>query len=192
MDRAVAKKRKRQEGFTLLEVMIAIVVITVGLMAILASFAMAVGTTGLVQQDEIARQKATEAFESIFTARATNQITYAQIQNVPNGIFTAGPTPLMGAGPDGLDGTADDGPQPGCPGVYQCVILPGPDGVLGTADDVTMSLSYFTRTITISPVPAVGGGPNPNLRQITVTVSYATPPGGLRDYTIQGLISPYR
>src|SRR2546430_11737613 len=46
-------------------------------------------------------QKATEAFESIFTARATNQITYAQIQNVPNGIFTAGPTPLMGAGPDG-------------------------------------------------------------------------------------------
>src|SRR5438445_4834739 len=44
----------------------------------------------------IARQKATEAFESIFTARATNQITYAQIQNVPNGIFTAGPTPLMG------------------------------------------------------------------------------------------------
>src|SRR5205807_8461098 len=106
MDRAVAKKRKRQEWFTLLEVMIAIVVITVGLMAIFASFAMAVGTTGLVQQDELARQKATEAFESIFTARATNQTTYAQIQNVPNGIFTAGPTPVMGAGAAGMDGTA--------------------------------------------------------------------------------------
>src|SRR5438105_5468455 len=47
-------------------------------------------------------------------------------------LFRSGPQPLMGAGPDGLDGTADDGPQPGCPGVYQCVILPGPDGVLGT------------------------------------------------------------
>ena len=81
MDRAIAKKRTRQEGFTLLEVMIAIVVLTIGLVAILASFAMAVGTTGLVQQDEIARQKATEAFESIFTARATNQITYDWFQS---------------------------------------------------------------------------------------------------------------
>jgi prepilin-type N-terminal cleavage/methylation domain-containing protein len=192
MDRAIVKKRNRQQGFTLLEVMIAIAVLTIGLIAILASFAMAVSTTGLVQQDEIARQKATESFESIFTARATNQITYAQIQNMPNGIFTTGPQPLMGAGPDGLDGTADDGAQPGCPGVYQCVILPGPDGVLGTADDVTMSLSNYTRTITINPVPAVGGGPNPNLRQVIVTVSYATPPGGQRSYTVQGLISPYR
>jgi prepilin-type N-terminal cleavage/methylation domain-containing protein len=190
MDRAVA--RKQQQGFTLLEVMIAAVILTVGLLAILASFAMAVSTTQMVQEDEIARQKASEAFESIFTARATNQITYAQIQNVPNGIFVAGPTPLMGAGPDGLDGTADDGPQPGCPGVYQCVVLPGPDGVLGTADDVTLSLSNFTRTITINSVPAVGGGPNPNLRQIIVTVSYPTPRGGQRSYTVQGLISPYR
>src|SRR5437879_11906616 len=96
--------------------MIAIVVITIGLMAILASFAMAVGTTGLVQQDEIARQKATEAFESIFRARATNQITCAQIQNVRNGIFRAGLTQLMGEGPDGLDGSAADGTLSGWSG----------------------------------------------------------------------------
>ena len=74
-----------QQGFALLETLIAIVILMIGLLAVLATFAMALGNTNTVQLDSIARQKATEALESIFTARQTSQITFAAIQNVGAG-----------------------------------------------------------------------------------------------------------
>ena len=75
----------------LLETLIAIVVLMIGLLAVLATFAMAIGNTNTVQLDSVARQKAAEAMESIFTARQTSQITFDKIQNVGSGtgIFTA-------------------------------------------------------------------------------------------------------
>ena len=79
-DQAPAKNR--QQGFALLETLIAIVVLMIGLLAVLATFAMAIGNTNSVQFDSVARQKATEALESIFTARQTSQITFDMIQNV--------------------------------------------------------------------------------------------------------------
>ena len=96
----------------MLETLIAIVVLMIGLLAVLATFAMAIGNTTSVQLDSIARQKAAEALESIFTARQTSQITFDQIQNVGagTGIFTVGFTPMTDPGPDGLDGTGDDVP----------------------------------------------------------------------------------
>ena len=81
-NRRQAPAEKRQQGFALLETLIAIVVLMIGLLAVLATFAMAIGNTNSVQLDSIARQKATEALESIFTARQTSQITFDKIQNV--------------------------------------------------------------------------------------------------------------
>ncbi len=107
----MSDSRKRpQQGFALLETLIAIVVLMIGLLAVLATFAMALSSTTSVQNDSIARQKAAEAVESIYTARQTGQLTFNQIQNVGagNGIFKVGFTPMMDAGPDGLDNTADD------------------------------------------------------------------------------------
>src|SRR5207253_10522109 len=82
----------QQRGFALLETLIAIVVLMIGLLAVLASFALAVGNTASVQNDSIARQKAAEALESIFTARQTNEITFDNIQNheTSNVIFEIG------------------------------------------------------------------------------------------------------
>ncbi|MBV9573240.1 MAG: prepilin-type N-terminal cleavage/methylation domain-containing protein [Acidobacteriales bacterium] len=200
MDSAIIKtgsparfKAKPESGFTLIETMISIVVLSIGLLGILASFAMALGSTQNVQLDEIAKQKALEGLESIYTARQTQQISFAQIANVPTGIFVNGfSAGIMGPGPDGLDGTADDGPVAGCPGNFQCVILPGPDGVLGTGDDVTLSLSNFQRQILIGPVNNPDGSVNTNLKQVTVTVQYPTPEGKQHSYTVQSLISSYR
>ena len=78
-------RKHPQQGFALLETLIAIVVLMIGLLAVLATFAMAVSNTTAVQNDSIARQKAAEAIESIYTARQTGQLTFNQIQNVGAG-----------------------------------------------------------------------------------------------------------
>jgi type II secretory pathway pseudopilin PulG len=188
--------RTPELGFTLIEALMAGAVITLGMLVMLAVFAQAVATTQTAQQDQMARQKAIEALESIFTARDTQQITFAAIANQPTGIFTNGFTSLYGAGPDGLAGTADDSTtvSPGCPSAVQCVILPGPDGMLGTADDIVMSLNNYQRQVTITNVLFADGTINPNLKQITVSVLYVAE--GLKTqqktYTVTGLISAYR
>jgi prepilin-type N-terminal cleavage/methylation domain-containing protein len=187
-----------QRGFTLIETMIAITIMTIGIVSLLAAFGTAVAATQNAQSNLIARQKALEAMESIYTARNTQQITFAQIGNIASGgIFTNGATPLKSAGPDGLVNTADDVNFPAagaCPTGPECITMPGPDGILGTSDDTPLSLSNFTRQIQINPVlEADGVTIDPNLKQIIVTVSYST--GGSlvpRAYTVNALISAFR
>lgn len=187
-----------EEGFTLLEVMIAIVVMVVGLLAVIASFATAIQATQSAEEDLIARQKVMEAMESIYTARNAQQIPFGAIANVAQGgIFLDGPQPLKCAGNDGLVNTADDvvcTTQAGanCPGVgAECMVIPGPDGTLGTADDVTMSLGNFTRTVAITPVLLPSGVVNNNMAAIAITVTYTKDGWPPRTFTANGLISSY-
>jgi type II secretory pathway pseudopilin PulG len=183
--RARVRPGSRQRGFSLLEALFAAVVITIGLVALLAVFAMAVSSTQTVQQDQLARQKAREALESIFTARQTAQISFTQIANTPSGIFVQGMQPLTDAGPDGLDGTADDVPAAPIP-------LPGPDGILGTADDQSVPLNVFQRRIDITNVLNPDGSVNPNVKQVTVTIQYPAGTGLRRTYAVQALVSSFR
>src|ERR1700729_375914 len=99
------RKHAAQGGFTLLETMIAILVMTIGLLALIASFATAISATASSQEDLIARHKALDAMESIYTARNSQQIPFASINNIANGgVFVGGATALKCAGPDGLVG----------------------------------------------------------------------------------------
>ncbi len=191
-------RSSRQRGFTLVETLIAIVVMTIGILSVLAVFSTAVATTQNAQENLIARQKALETMESIYTARNTQQINFSQIANISNGgIFTDGPTQLLSAGRDGLVNTADDVNFPAlgaCPAGPECITLPGPDGILGTGDDTAMSLANFQRQIQINTVlEADGVTIDPNLKQITVTVSYSTNGSAVpRSYTVNALISAFR
>jgi prepilin-type N-terminal cleavage/methylation domain-containing protein len=190
-------KVQAQAGFTIIETMIAIAIMSVGIMTLVAAFATAVGATQNAQENLIARQKTLEAMESIYTARNTQQVTFAQIANTTSGgIFTSGQTQLMCAGPDGLVNTTDDVSCPAnlpCAAGPECVVLPGPDGILGTADDKALSLANFTRQIQISNVLNSDGTTNQTLKQIQVTVGYTTGTSTVpRIYTVDGLISSFR
>jgi type II secretory pathway pseudopilin PulG len=183
-------KKNGQGGFTILEAMISTAIVTVGLVALLAVFAVAVGSTQTIQLDTIARQRATEALESVFTARETAQITFAQIQNSSAGgpgIFAPGMIALTDPGPDGLEDTADDVP-------VAPINVPGATGSMGgsSPSTVQISLASFQRQVQINNVTDASGAVNPNLRQIVVTIQYPTPNGHFRSYTVQALISAYR
>lgn len=201
-DKQIAKQHT-QRGFALIEVMIAMVVLSVGMCAVLASFGLAITATESAQEDLIARQKAMDALESIYTARNSQQLPFSAIQNVANGgIFLAGPNPLLCAGPVyGIVGVQGDtspcttASGATCPnGGVECMVLPGPDGVLGSGTDQTLSLANFTRTIAFNTVNlpvAAGGGINANLIGVTVTVTYTKPNWPARNYVVSGLISNY-
>jgi len=183
------KRRRGQRGFTLLEAMISTAIVTVGLVGLLAVFAVAVSSTSTVQMDFLARQRAMEALESIYAARQTTQITWDQIQNSTTGgkgIFKGGMLTLTDPGADGLDDTADDV-------AVGTLTVPGPSGVLKgtTPPDVQISLSNFQRQVTITNVNNADGSLNPNLRQISITIQYPVN-GKKKQYSVQAMISSYR
>ncbi|MGH7484777.1 MAG: type IV pilus modification PilV family protein [bacterium] len=187
--RAVTLRRRlnrQQQGFTLLEVLISMFVLTVGLVSMLGVFATAMAATQTAQQDMITEQLAQQAMETIYTARETANITWDQIQNVGGagspGIFRTGLQPIKKVGTDGIMDTINDGAS-----APQTMTLPGPDGIVGTSDDVIMGLSNYQRNIAIANTPSA------DLRSITITIQYTTPRNRFpKNYVLSGFISQYR
>jgi len=186
MRRTIARVTK-QTGFTLLEAMIAMVILSFGILSLATVYAQGIQVANITQFDYIAEKKAEEAVETIFAARDSKLLAWTNIRNVTgaggasDGVFVVGALPLCAAGPDGLYGTADD--LTNVPDVV--IIGPGPDKILGTADDVVMSLTNMTRTITIVDVPGESG-----LRQITITMNYTA--GHLnRQYTLISYVAEF-
>jgi prepilin-type N-terminal cleavage/methylation domain-containing protein len=168
----------RSQGFSLIEVVMASLVLTIGLLTLAYGYGQGLQLVSTTQQEAIARQKAREAMEAVLTARNDQAITFSQIANVSQGgIFLDGFTPLTTFGADGLPNTADDGP-------VEQIIEPGPDGILGTSDDVTVTLNQFQRQIAITTL-------SPTLRQVVVTVEYMTGRGVTRSVTLETYVSAY-
>ena len=173
-------------GYSLLEVMMAVVVSTIGLVSLLALFSQSVVTMFLVQEDLLARQKVREILESVSTARNTQSVSWSDIENVADsGIFQDDFLPMKIAGNDGLVGTADDG-------AVETIQLPGPDGQLGTGDDINRMLTNFQRKIEVDEVLMQDSNPYPNLKKITVTVKYTTSQGFQRSVVMSSFVSQHR
>ena len=165
--------------------MIAMGVLTVGILGMAAVFAAGVQNLASSPGDVIVTQKAAQAIEAVFAARDSHKVTWAQIRNVSgansdNGIFLDAAQQLTLAGADGLVNTGDDLSE------VESVILPGKDRTLGTADDQTLPLSQYTRKIEIRDVPNTSG----MLRSIVVTMVFQSGPTR-REYKLSTFISSY-
>jgi hypothetical protein len=152
----------------------------------------ALGTAGVFTQgmqavtsspgDLVATHKAAEAIESVFSARDSHRITWAQLRNVQGasgadgGVFLDGSRPLRLPGPDGLVNTADDG-------AVENVRFPGPDKMLNTPDDIIMTLDGYQREVKITDIES-------GLRAITVIVTFQVG-AQTRKYTLTTYISNY-
>jgi prepilin-type N-terminal cleavage/methylation domain-containing protein len=175
-------RRADDDGFSLLETLVAIVLLSIGGLALSGVVAHSARQLSGSQDQFLASQRAAEAAESVFKARDTRVLTWAQIHNVngatgaDGGVFLDGPRPVRDPGPDGLSNTADDG-------AIVDVVRPGADKLLGTADDERVPLVGFTREIEIRDL-------GPNLRQLRVIVIYRTATGSMR-YVLTTYISAY-
>lgn len=176
------RRRATADGFTLIEVCVAMGLVATSALALAGLIAFS-ARTALGSQDQlIASQRAAEAAESVFKSRDTRLLTWNQIRNIvgrsgaDGGIFQDGPRDIRDPGADGLINTADDG------AVVQ-TITPGPDGLLGTTDDERAPLSGFSREIEIRDL-------EPNLRQLRVIVRYRTFLGQ-RQYVLTTYVSAF-
>jgi Tfp pilus assembly protein PilV len=147
---ATGSKSKRlasERGFSLIEVMVAGMIMTMGLLALAYAYGQGMAAVMASQQNATAQQQARQAMEDLLAARNTGVLQFSQIENVTNG------------------GMFEDGPQ-------ALTVAPNPQGVLGTLTDGQnpQPLAGYTRQIQITDLSST-------LKQVTITVLYATPSG---------------
>ena len=165
-----------ESGITLIEMVVAMLVLTVGLLGLAASIGYAVTVSNRGRNVTNTKLLAVSLLEQMETLRNTEQLTFGQIANqgaVDNTgatwNFVGFPTGFnaisINPGPDGIFGTTDD------------LINPGADNVYGTGDDFndpTWGVAGYSREIVISDLSA-------NLKKIKVTVRYPDGGGQIRE-----------
>jgi hypothetical protein len=155
------KHTNGESGFSLVETLISTGVLTVGALGMAAVFSQGLQSTATSPNELLATQKAAEAIESVFSARDSLTITWAQVRNVADaGIFANGATAMNLAGADGILNTGDS-------------------GEVLESDTV----DRFTRQIRITDI-------SDDLRSITVTIRYPAG-SSFRTYVLTSYISQF-
>jgi len=178
----------QEQGFSLIESLVAMMILTTGLMSLAGVLAIGLQRASTSAPSLIAREKAREAVESVHTARDTGALSWNTIQNdsTTGGMFKSIFTPLQLPGPDGLVNTSDD-----IANSVEEMRTPGKNGILGDSDDVKTPLTNFERKILITSLNKDGTSiVNPNLRKIVVTVKF-TVDGHTREYVLTTFISNF-
>lgn len=187
------KLTRNQKGFSLIEILIAIIIITGGLVALSGALVYGVTLPQRARQKEIAKQLANSIMESIVAVKEVGPAGFDTLDlfscsNDPAtpGRFDCNNRAMLTAGPDAVYGTCDDGTSGvfsacGTPGTNTLSVSvdPGADGVYatpesGVAANKTSNYLGFTRTITITSFTMAPPAIN---KQIDVQVFYNTPTG---------------
>jgi prepilin-type N-terminal cleavage/methylation domain-containing protein len=167
-DSCRSSQNRSAAGFSLLEMVVAIALLTVGLLGVASAIGYAVVATNHGRSITNTKLLAVSILEQMETLRNTGSLTFGQIANVgqvndqgaakPFLGFQAGPQQVSTEpGPDGIFGTADD------------LVDAGPDRQFGTADDFTnpnFAVVGVTRQIQITSL-------SNTLKKVTVTVDYS-------------------
>jgi type II secretory pathway pseudopilin PulG len=174
--RSLRKPGRSESGVTILEMVVAMLILTVGLLGLAASIGYAVTVSNKGRNLTNTKLLVVSLLEQMETLRNTEQLTFGQIANQGSvddsgsaktfiGFPTAFQQLSINPGPDGIFGTSDD------------LISPGPDNIYGTSDDIidsTWAVGGFQRQITITNLSA-------NLKRIQVTVRYPDAGGKMHD-----------
>ncbi len=164
---------KSEAGFSYIDVIIAIVILMVGILAMLAGISAAIVHWAAQEQQLGAKQITTSAMESIMSAKETD---------------TNRPAALIRLGWDAVGNVGSNiDPETGVAqgifvtGFQQVTTGAGPDEIVGTGDDDGEEMPGFQREIVITdvcdpdkpsyncPIP----GDNPvKMRTVTITITY--------------------
>lgn len=112
-------KNKSEAGFSYIDVMVAVVILLVGILALVSAITAAIFQTKGQEQQLLSKQIATSTMESIMSVKETDaaRLGWNKVGNVcpttpcptPEGIFVNGVQPVeTDAGPDEVLGTDDD------------------------------------------------------------------------------------
>lgn len=158
-------RRRSEAGFSYIDVMIALVILMVGILALLSGLSTSILQARGHEQQLLAKQVATSTMESIMSVKETDPDRLGW-----NAIGNIGSNPVNGV-PQGI---FVNGLQP----VFQNA---GPDEVLGTADDNGGQIAGLQRRIVItdvcdpdrpSPICTPPGTSAIRIRSVQVTVTY--------------------
>ncbi|MGI8642248.1 MAG: type IV pilus modification PilV family protein [Pyrinomonadaceae bacterium] len=144
--------KTNENGFTIVEAVVAILILTIGLIGTAAAITYALEFGSISRNVTSAKSVVVSAIEEIETLRNSRRLNFKQVANVGgvdnvgssnpfNGFGTGFKPVSLSPGPDGVNGTDDD------------LRDAGPDGVFGTADDFDnqgLIRSGYTRQITIT------------------------------------------
>lgn len=173
------RKLHSESGVTILEMVVAMLILTIGLLGLAASIGYAVTVSNKGRNQTNTKLMVVSLLEQMETLRNTEQLTFGQIRNQGQTVDDAGATRLFAGfptgfqalsinpGPDGIYGTDDDLTSPG----------PNPNSVYGDGDDFTdqtWAVPGYQRQISITNL-------SPNLKRIQVTLRYSDAAGQLRD-----------
>jgi prepilin-type N-terminal cleavage/methylation domain-containing protein len=184
-----SKKPSQAEGFSLVELIITIAVLTIGLLSLAGTIGLSILNNSRSHQVLIAKYIAISTMETILAARESQILPYANIAPVsgmnPNGFLT-GLQPVKLAGPDNIYGTADD--------AGDLVYTIGPKNIntnfnVATDQTIDLTLTGYQRRITITDMTDSQGS---QFKQVDIEVFYPSPIGGQPSYKVTTYIGNYR
>jgi prepilin-type N-terminal cleavage/methylation domain-containing protein len=163
---------KNENGFTLLETVIAILIITIGLIGTAGAITYALEYSTISKNATNAKQVTTSMIEQLESLRNTRRLNFRQIANVGSVDNTDAVNVFAGLsagfkevsdkpGADGVFGTDDD------------LVSAGADGIYGTPDDFVDNTSIrngYTREVTVTEL-------SNTVKKVEVKVRYATNAG---------------
>jgi prepilin-type N-terminal cleavage/methylation domain-containing protein len=175
------KRRQSQSGFSLLEMVVAMVIMTVGLLGVASAISYALMASNRGRGITNAKMLMVSILEQMETLRDTGQLHFNEISNsqVVGSTFTGFPATFQPVstkpGPDGVFGTADD------------LVSAGADGIYGNSDDFTdptLARPGVQRQILISTLPD-----NDYLKKIQITLRYSPGGGEVRELVCSGYLN---
>jgi hypothetical protein len=165
--RLQTEKLGPEAGVTILEMALATIILTVGLLALAASIGYAIAVSNKGRNLTNTKLVAVSMLEQMETLRNTGRLSFGQIANA-------------GA----VDNTGESRNFAGFPAGFQPVsINPGPDGIFGTSDDLkdsagqvqpTWALAGCSREIVITNLSS-------SIKRVQVTLQYQDSGGQTRN-----------